>query len=76
MHNKISFRWVLSTKIKPDGSTKCKARPVARSFEDLEKENISRYSPTASNATQSLVLQILAEKQRVPRTWDFLPAFL
>jgi hypothetical protein len=74
--NKISFRWVLSTKIKPDGSTKCKARPVARGFEDLEKRNISRYSPTASNATRSLVLQILAEKQRVPRTWDFLPAFL
>jgi hypothetical protein len=72
---KNSTRWVLSTKTKPDGITKCKARLVARGFEDLE-ENISRYSPTVSNATQRLVPQVLPEKQWVPRTWELLSASL
>lgn len=74
--NLISTRWVLSTKTNPDGSKKCKARLVARGFEDSEKENISRDSPVASNATQRLVLQLLAEKQWIPQSFDFLSAFL
>lgn len=74
--NLITTRWILSTKTNPDGSKKQKARLVARGFEDSEKENISRDSPVASNATQRMVLQLLAEKQWIPQSFDFLSAFL
>ena len=74
--NLVSTRWILSTKTNPDGTKKRKARLVARGFEDSEKDNISRDSPVASNATQRLVLQLLAEKQWIPQSYDFLSAFL
>lgn len=75
-NNLVTTRWILSTKTNPDGSKKRKARLVARGFEDVEKENISRDSPVASNATQRLVLQILAKQQWVPQSYDFMSAFL
>lgn len=74
--NLVTTRWVLTLKTKEDGTKKAKARLVARGFEDLEKDVISRDSPTASNASQRLVLQVLAQNQWVPQSWDFLSAFL
>lgn len=74
--NLVTTRWVLTLKTKEDGTKKAKARLVARGFEDLEKDVISRDSPTASNASQRLVLQVLAQKQWIPQSWDFLSAFL
>lgn len=61
--NKTSTRWVLSAKTKPNGSTKCKAKLVARGYEDTEKDNVNRDSPTASNAFRRFVLHLLTEKQ-------------
>ena len=48
---------------------------MARGFEDMEKDIITRDSLTASKATKSMFLQVLAHKQWVPYTWDFQSAF-
>lgn len=64
----ICTKWVLSIKTSEDDSKRHKARLVGRSFEDAEKEFISRDSPTASNATQRLILQLLAERHWVPHS--------
>lgn len=74
--NANTTRWVLSIKTNLDGSKKYKARLVARGFEALEKENITRDSPTTPNATQRYFLQVLAQKQCIPHTRDFISAFL
>jgi hypothetical protein len=37
---------------------------------------VTRDSPTASNGSQRIVLQVLAEKQWEPTSWDFEYAFL
>lgn len=53
---KVSIRWLLTLKNEENGNRKCKARLVARRFEDLEKNPITRDSPVASNASQRMVL--------------------
>lgn len=72
----IPTKWVLSVKTKADGSHKGKALVVACGFEGAEKERMFRDSPTASNATQRLLFQLLAERQRLLQSWDFLSTFL
>lgn len=74
--NKVSTRWVLTLKSNEDGPRKCKARLVARGFEDLEKDIITRDSPVASNASQRLVVQACVESQFRIHSWDFKTAFL
>lgn len=74
--NKVSTRWVLTLKTNEDGTRKCKARLVARCFEDMEKDIITRDSPVASNASQRLVVQACVESQFRIHSWDFQTAFL
>jgi Reverse transcriptase (RNA-dependent DNA polymerase) len=74
--NLISTRWVLTVKTREDGTRRFKARLVARGFEDRERENVTRDSPTASTSSQRLVLQALVERQWRPTSWDFETAFL
>jgi hypothetical protein len=66
----------MSIKTKEDGTRRYKARLVARGFQDIERENVTRDSPVASTSSQRLVLQMLAERQWVPTSWDFDTAFL
>jgi Reverse transcriptase (RNA-dependent DNA polymerase) len=73
--NTTSTRWVISKKMNDDGTWRSKARLVARGFEDKEKDRVSSDSPVASSAAQRLVLVLLAEKQWIPNTWDFIAAF-
>jgi Reverse transcriptase (RNA-dependent DNA polymerase) len=73
--NAVSTRWVFTIK-KGMSETRFKARLVARGYEDAENENISSDSLVASAAAQQLVLAACAERQRIPRFWDFSTAFL
>jgi Reverse transcriptase (RNA-dependent DNA polymerase) len=59
-----------------DGTWRSKARLVTRRDEDKEKDKVSSDSPVASSAAQHLVLALLAEKQWIPKSWDFTTAFL
>jgi hypothetical protein len=61
--NIISTRWVISKKMKDDGTWRSKARLVAQEYEDKEKDRVSSDSPVASSAARRLVLALLAEKQ-------------
>jgi Reverse transcriptase (RNA-dependent DNA polymerase) len=74
--NLISTRWVLTVKTREDGTKRYKARLVARGFEDVERNSVTRDSPTASSGAQRLVLQALVEHQWLPTSWDFETAFL
>jgi Reverse transcriptase (RNA-dependent DNA polymerase) len=49
---------------------------VDRGYENKEKDRVSSDSPVASSAAQRLVLALLAEKQWIPNSWDFITAFL
>jgi Reverse transcriptase (RNA-dependent DNA polymerase) len=74
--NLVTSRWVFTIKTKEDGTRRYKARLVARGFEDDEKANVTRDSPTAANSSHRLVLQLLVEKQWNVTSWDFETAFL
>jgi Reverse transcriptase (RNA-dependent DNA polymerase) len=74
--NIISTRWVISKQMNDDGAWRSKARLVARGYKDKEKDRVSSDSPVTSSAAQRLVLALLAEKQRIPNSWDFTTAFL
>jgi hypothetical protein len=74
--NIISTLWVVSKKTNDDGTWRSKARLVARGYEDKEKDRVSSDSPVDSSAAQCLVLDLLAEKQWIPNSWDFTTAFL
>jgi Reverse transcriptase (RNA-dependent DNA polymerase) len=74
--NILSTRWVISKKMNDDGKWQSKARLVARGYQDKEKDRVSLDSPVDSSAAQSLILALLAEKQRIPIPWDFTTAFL
>jgi hypothetical protein len=58
-----------------DGTWRSKARPMAREYEDKEKNRVSADSPVAKSAAQRLVLALLAGKQWIPNSWDFTTAF-
>jgi Reverse transcriptase (RNA-dependent DNA polymerase) len=74
--NLVTTRWVFTIKTKEDGTKLYKARLVARGFEDNENENVTSDAPTAANSSQRMVLQILAERQWEPASWDFETAIL
>jgi Reverse transcriptase (RNA-dependent DNA polymerase) len=74
--NIISTRWIISKKMKDDGTWRSKARLVARGYEDEEKDRASSGSPVASSAAQRLVLALLADKQWISNSLDFTTAFL
>jgi Reverse transcriptase (RNA-dependent DNA polymerase) len=67
---------VFTIKTREDGTKRYKARLVAHGFEDNEKKNVTRDSPTASNSSHRKVVQVLAENQWEPTSWDFETAFL
>jgi Reverse transcriptase (RNA-dependent DNA polymerase) len=73
--NAVSTRWVFTIK-KGMTETLFQVRLVARRYEDAEKGNIPSDSTVASAAAQRLVLAACAERQWIPHSWDFSPAFL
>lgn len=72
----MSTMWVVTLKTEENGKRKCKARLVARGFEDAEKDIIPQDSADASNASHRVVLQDCVEKQYRVYIRDYKCAFL
>ena len=62
----ISSRWVHTLKLLDDGSTKAKARLVARGFEDPELGSLLTASPTCGRGMYRLAVQLCANREWVP----------
>lgn len=71
----ISTRWICNLKDTPDGTIH-KARLVARGFEEIDKENLPKDSPTCGSDSLRLVLAVLAQRQWQTHTMDIKTAFL
>ena len=72
---RISMRWVITTKEKHDGQkTACKARLVARGFQEAEKPPSD--SPTTSRDSVKIFMAVSANKGFQLRAIDIRAAFL
>lgn len=71
----VSTRWVCTMK-ELDGDFIPKARLVARGFEELEKGNIPKDSPTCSSESLRMILAVMAQNHWNPNTIDIKTAFL
>lgn len=71
----VSTRWICTMKETTNGTIP-KARLVARGFEDSERDEISKDSPTCSKEALRLILAIIAQKRWKPRSMDIKTAFL
>ena len=71
----LSTRWICSLKDTPNGTIH-KARLVARGFEEIEKDNIQKDSPTCGSDSLRVVLAVLAQKRWNPHSIDIKTAFL
>lgn len=71
----ISTRWICTLKEVNEGIIP-KARLVARGFEELDKDNIPKDSPTCSTEALRLVLSVFAIKHWKPHSIDIKTAFL
>ena len=71
----ISTRWICSLKDTPEGTVR-KARLVARGFEEINRDDIPKDSPTCGTDSLRLVLAILAQRGWKTRTMDIKTAFL
>ena len=73
---RISVRWVCNEKLSEDGSSKVKARLVARGFEERSDEKIRADSPTVSKDVFRAFLALLATKSWKCNSIDVKAAFL
>ena len=71
----ISTRWICNLKETPSGTIQ-KARLVARGFEENDKDNIQKDSPTCGSDSLRVVLATLAQKGWSPHSIDIKTAFL
>jgi len=71
----ISTRWVCTLKETPDGLVP-KARLVVRGFEEPEKEQLEKDSPTCSMESLKLILAIMVQNGWKPCSMDIKTAFL
>ncbi|VDI62951.1 Hypothetical predicted protein [Mytilus galloprovincialis] len=70
----ISTRWICSLKDTSEGTIH-KARLVARGFEEFNRDDIPKDSPTCGTDSLRLVLAILAQRSWKTRTMDIKTAF-
>ncbi|CAE7422915.1 RE1 [Symbiodinium sp. CCMP2592] len=61
----IGMRWILTWKVREDGSSKAKARAVLLGYQDPGYEHRQTTAPVMSRQTRQLFLQLAANKQ-----WD------
>ena len=71
----ISTRWICSLKDTPAGTIH-KARLVARGFEEINRDDIPKDSPTCGTDSLRLVLAVIAQRGWRTRTMDIKTAFL
>ena len=72
----IGMRWILTWKLKEDGSRKAKARAVLLGYQDEAYEHRATTSPVMTRQTRQLVLQLSAWKRWKVQKGDVTGAFL
>ncbi|CAE7500597.1 RE1, partial [Symbiodinium sp. CCMP2456] len=72
----INMRWILTWKLREDGSRKPKARAVLLGYQDGSYEHRSTTSPVMTKQTRQLLLQMSAWKGWRVRKGDVTGAFL
>ena len=72
----IRMRWLLSWKIKDDGTTKAKARAILLGYQDEAYEHRATTAPVMSRQTRQLFLQLAACKGWKVAKGDVTGAFL
>ena len=72
----ISMRWILTWKLRDDGSTKAKARAVLLGYQDPAYEHRSTTAPVMTRQTRQLMLQVSANKSWRVYKGDVSGAFL
>ena len=72
----IRMRWILSWKIRDDGTTKAKARAVLLGYQDAAYEHRATTAPVMSRQTRQLFLQLAACRKWKVAKGDVTGAFL
>ena len=72
----IGMRWILSWKIKEDGTRKAKARAVLLGYQDSAYEHRATTSPVMTRQTRQMVAQLAAWKRWKLSKGDVTGAFL
>ncbi|CAE7582483.1 RE1 [Symbiodinium sp. CCMP2592] len=72
----IGMRWILTWKLKEDGTRKPKARAVLLGYQDGSYEHRATTSPVMTRQTRQLVLQMAAWKRWKVQKGDVTGAFL
>ncbi|CAE7358286.1 nphp3 [Symbiodinium sp. CCMP2592] len=72
----ISMRWILTWKLKDDGTTKAKARAVLLGYQDPGYEHRATTAPVMTRQTRQLMLQAAANKGWKVYKGDVSGAFL
>ncbi|CAE7515030.1 RE1 [Symbiodinium sp. CCMP2456] len=72
----INMRWILTWKVREDGSRKPKARAVLLGYQDGAYEHRSTTSPVMTRQTRQLLLQVAAWKRWQVQKGDVTGAFL
>ncbi|CAE7362999.1 RE1, partial [Symbiodinium sp. CCMP2456] len=72
----IGMRWILTWKLREDGSRKAKARAVLLGYQDEAYEHRSTTSPVMTRQTRQLLLQLAAWKRWKVQKGDVTGAFL
>ncbi|OLQ01173.1 Copia protein [Symbiodinium microadriaticum] len=75
-HQAIGMRWILTWKLKEDGTRKAKARAVLLGYQDEAYEHRSTTSPVMTRQTRQLLLQLAAWKRWKVQKGDVTGAFL
>ena len=72
----VNMRWILTWKVKDDGTKKAKARAVLQGFQDPKYEERATHSPTTTRQTRQMQLQIAASMGFSTKKGDVTGAFL
>ena len=72
----VGMRWILTWKVREDGTRKAKARAVLLGYQDPSYEHRATTSPVMSRQTRQMFLQYAAWKKWTVRKGDVSGAFL
>jgi len=72
----IGMRWLLTWKLKDDGTSKAKARAILKGFQDPQYEYRATTTPVMTRLTRQCLLQTAAHRRWVVKKGDVTGAFL
>ena len=70
------MRWILTWKVKDDGSCKPKARAILLGYQDPAYEHRATTTPVMTKQSRQMLLQVAAIKQWLTQKGDVSGAFL